>query len=302
MKLPHHGRYDYIPLPERKTYEWPNGTRLAFSLYNNIEQFAYRTGLGVDAAVSGSAPAQTHRNWAWRDYGNRVGIWYYFDVLDEYDLPASHNVNSEAMDACPAIAERMRERGDEFVGHGRTNSERQDILWEEEEARLIEETTAAIAKHAGKRPDGWLGPWLAQSNVTLDLLKEAGYSYVMDWPADDQPFWMRTRSGPILSVPYPVELNDVPAMITRQQAGRDFEHMIIDQFDAMLRLSEKYPLVMGVTCHPFVIAQPFRLTGLRRALDHIMAHRDKLWVTTPGEIARYCSGLPAGTVPGSDMI
>ncbi len=301
MKLPSHDRYDYIPLPERQTYEWPNGARLAFSLYNNIENFAFRTGLGADSAVAGS-PAQTHRNWAWRDYGNRVGIWYYFDLLDEYELPASHNVNSTAMDTCPAIAKRMRERGDEFVGHGRTNSERQDGLWEEDEARLIEESTAAIARHAGKRPDGWLGPFLAQSNVTLDLLKEAGYSYVMDWPADDQPFWMRTRSGPILSVPYPIELNDVPAMITRQQAGRDFEHMIIDQFDEMLRQSEKYPLVMGVTCHPFVIAQPFRLASLRRALDHILAHRDKLWVTTPGEIAKYCANLPKGTVPGSDML
>ena len=224
-------------------------------LFNNIEHFAYRAGLGADSAIPGS-PAQNQRNWAWRDYGNRVGIWYYFDVLDEYELPASHNVNSIALDDYPAIAERLRKRGDEFVGHGRTNSERQDVMWEEDEARLIEECTSAIARHAGKRPEGWLGPFLAQTTVTLDLLKEAGYSYVMDWPADDQPFWMRTRSGPILSVPYPVELNDVPAMITRQQSGRDFEHMIIDQFDEMLRQSEKYPLVMGVTCHPFVIAQP----------------------------------------------
>ncbi len=301
MKLQHHDRFDYVPLPARQTYEWPNGTRLAFSLYNNIEHFAYRRGLGADAAVQGT-PVQNQRNWAWRDYGNRVGIWYYFDLLDDYGLPASHNVNSAALDAYPAIAERMRARGDEFVGHGRTNSERQDVLWEEDEARLIEECTAAIAKHAGQRPVGWLGPFLAQSTVTLDLLKEAGYTYVMDWPADDQPFWMRTRSGPILSVPYPIEINDVPAMISRQEPHRAFEQMIIDQFDEMLRLSEKYPLVMGVTCHPFVIAQPFRLAGLRRALDHILAHRDKLWVTTPGEIARYCAGLPKGTVPGSDML
>ncbi|MGI9424187.1 MAG: polysaccharide deacetylase, partial [Hyphomicrobiaceae bacterium] len=155
--------------------------------------------------------------------------------------------------------------------------------------------------HAGKRPKGWLGPFLAQGAVTLDLLKEAGYSYVMDWPADDQPFWMRTRSGPILSVPYPVEINDVPAMISRQESHRGFETMIIDQFDEMLRLSEKYPLVMGVSCHPFVIAQPFRLAGLRRALDHVLKHRDKLWVTTPGEIAAYCANLPKGTIPGSEV-
>ncbi len=302
MKLPTHNRYDYIPLPERKTYDWPNGARLAVTICNNIEHFAFRAGIGADHGTPGSTLPQTHRNYAWRDYGNRVGIWYYFDLLDALELPASHNVNAELLEACPAIAERMRARGDEFVGHGRTNSERQDGLWEDDEARLIKEATDGIARHAGARPEGWLGPWLAQSDVTLDLLKEAGYSYVMDWPADDQPFWMRTRSGSILSVPYPIELNDLPAMITRQHTARQFEEMIIDQFDEMLNQSAKYPLVFAVSCHPFVVGQPFRLAALRRALAHIVQHRDKIWITTPGEIAKYCAGLPAGTVPGSDML
>ena len=193
----------------------------------------------------------------------------------------------------------MRSRGDEFIAHGRTNSERQDTLWEEDEARLIRECTETIAKHAGKPPQGWLGPWLAQGRVTPDLLQEAGYTYMMDWPADDQPFWMKTRKGRILSVPYPVELNDAPAMVTRQHTGVDFENMVKDQFDEMLRQSEKYPLVFAITCHPFIVGQPFRLAALRRALDHVMRHRDKLWLATPGEIARYCAGLPPGVVPGS---
>jgi allantoinase len=133
VKVPKHNRYEYVPLPERPTYEWPNGTRLALSVCNNIEHFAFKAGLGSDQAVPGS-PAQNHRNYSWRDYGNRVGIWYYFDVLDEFELPASHNVNSIALDEFPTIAARMREPGDEFIGHGRTNSERQDGMWEEDEA------------------------------------------------------------------------------------------------------------------------------------------------------------------------
>ena len=118
---------------------------------------------------------------------------------------ASHNVNSAVLEACPQIVERLNRRGDEYVGHGRTNGERQDVLWEEDEARLIAECTEVLTRLSGKRPTAWMGPYLAHSAVTLDLLKEAGYACVMDWPADDQPFWMRTRSGPILSVPYPLE-------------------------------------------------------------------------------------------------
>ncbi|HEX6442418.1 MAG TPA: polysaccharide deacetylase, partial [Stellaceae bacterium] len=120
-----------------------------------------------------------------------------------------------------------------------------------------------------------------------------------DWALDDQPVWLRTRSGPILSVPYPIELNDLPAMLFRHHTGRQFAEMIIDQFDEMLEQSRKYPLVFAVALHPFIIGQPFRLRALRGALRHIMAHRDDIWLTTPGEIARYCESLPNGTVPGS---
>ena len=144
-----------------------------------------------------------------------------------------------------------------------------------------------------------LGPGLAESRVTPDLLKEAGYRYVMDWPLDDQPVWLKTRAGPILSVPYPIELNDLPALATRHHTGRQFAEMIVDQFDEMLTQSRKYPLVFSVALHPFVIGQPHRLRAFRDAVRHIMAHRDALWITTPGEIARYCEGLPKGIVPGS---
>jgi peptidoglycan/xylan/chitin deacetylase (PgdA/CDA1 family) len=297
MKLPRHGRYDYVPIHRRPVYDWPEGKRLAVFFCNNIEHFAFRAGVGPDSI--GEGQAQNQRNYAWRDYGNRVGLWYYFDLLDEFGLPGAHNVNSSVLEACPAIVERMNARGDEYVGHGRSNSERQDALWEEDEARLIAEATGVVTRLSGRKPEGWLGPGLAQSGTTLDLLKEAGYRYVMDWPLDDQPIWMTTRAGPLLTVPYPVELNDMSSLIGRRHTARQFETMMIDQFDEMLEQSRKYPLVYSVALHPFIIGQPYRLRAFRRAVRHIMQHRDALWVTTPGEIARYCAGLPTGIVPGS---
>lgn len=295
MKLPRHDRYEYSPIVKRPVYDWPNGKRLAVTLCNNIEHFAFRAGLGSDSAT-GTA-AQSQRNYAWRDYGNRVGIWNYLELLDEYELPASHNVNSAVLEECPAIVERLNERGDEYIGHGRTNAERQDGMWEDDEARMIAECTAVITRLSGKAPQGWLGPHLAQSQSTLDLLKEAGYLYVMDWPADDQPFWMRTRAGPILSVPYPIEINDSPALVFRQHSAREFADMMVDQFDEMRRVSSKRPLVFTVSVHPFVIGQPFRMHALRRALDHILKYRADLWITTPGEIARHCFTLDEACLP-----
>lgn len=292
LSLEKHDRYPYLPLPKRPDFSWPDGKRLAVSICNNIEVFSFLSGLGSDSA-SVTAP-QTSRNYAWRDYGNRVGQWYLFDLLDEFGLPASHNFNAMLFDECPDIADRILARGDEFVGHGRTNAERQDVLPEDEERRLIAESTDAIRAYTGKQPGGWLGPYLAQTKVTLDLLKEAGYGYVLDWPADDQPFWMKTRSGPLLSVPYSIEVNDSPVMVFRQQGAADFERMMIDQFDEMLLQSEKWPLVYTIVLHPFVIGQPFRLRALRRALTHILGFRDRIWITTPGGVAdHYARVQPA---------
>jgi allantoinase len=299
MKLPAQQRYAHSAIPSRPVYDWPGGKRLALLVVNNIEHFAYRAGLGSDS--TGPAPAlQNQRNYAWRDYGNRVGLWNLLDTLDELGIPSAHNINAAALDACPEIGPALLARGDEFIGHGRTNSERQDGLWEEDERRLIEESRDVLARHAGLPPQGWLGPYVAQSAVTLDLLREAGFTYVMDWPADDQPFWMTTRAGKILSVPYSVELNDSPALVARQHSAREFAQMVTDQFEELLRQSEKRPLVCSVVLHPFILGQPHRLRVLRQALRHIMAHQDQLWVTRPGEMAAYVAGLPPGLVPGSE--
>jgi len=289
IELRSHGRYDYVPLPDRPAFTWPGGKSLAFYICNNIEVFSYREGLGSDSAIVG-AP-QSSRNYAWRDYGNRVGQWYIFSLLDELGLPCAANFNALLFQTCPQIADRMIARGDEFVGHGRTNAERQDELPPDEERSLIVDSRDAIRDYTGTAPRGWMGPWLAETDETLDLLREAGFDYVMDWPADDQPFYMRTRAGPILSVPYSIELNDSPVMAYRQQSHIDFERMIVDHFDEMLTQSRSFPLVCSVVLHSFVIGQPYRLRALRRALEHVLAHRDSVWITTPGEIAEYYRSL-----------
>jgi allantoinase len=167
------------------------------------------------------------------------------------------------------------------------------------EATMIRRATEILEASVGTRPLGWMGPWIAETNVTPDLLKEAGYTFLMDWPADDQPFWMRTRSGPILSVPYPIEVNDSPTMLSRAQSATDFHRMIVDQFEEMIRQSQRQSLVFGVSLHTFVAGQPFRLNQIRQALRAIMQHPafDQVWVTTPGRIAEHISGLSADLVP-----
>ncbi len=296
MQLRTHNRYGYAPLRGRADYSWPNGRRLAVYFALNLEHFSYGEGLGAELAPGGPQPDIL--NFAWRDYGNRIGAWYMLDAFDSLQLPMAALVNSAMYDYAPALVAACRARGDEIVGHGRTNAERQGTLDEAAERELIVEATTRLTEAEGRSPEGWLGPWISHSHVTPDLLAEAGYRYLLDWCMDDQPIWFRCRGDKrILAVPYPQEVNDIPQIVGRKVGGEAFADIIIDQFDEMLELSRARPLVMGVALHAYLVGQPHRLRHLKRALRHIAKHRDQIWLTTPGAIARHCESLPAGVVP-----
>lgn len=296
MELRTHDRYDYVPLRGRADYTWPAGRRLAVYFALNLEHFSYGEGLGAELAPGGPHPDIL--NYAWRDYGNRVGAWYMLDAFDALRLPMASLVNSAMYDYAPELVAACRARGDEIVGHGRTNAERQGVLAEADERALIAEATSRLAGAEGRAPEGWLGPWISHSHVTPDLLAEAGYRYLLDWCMDDQPIWLRCRGDRrILAVPYPQEVNDIPQIAGRKIGGDAFADIIVDQFDEMLELSQERPLVMGVALHAYLVGQPHRLRHLKRALRHIAKHRDRIWLTTPGAIGRHCVSLPAGIVP-----
>jgi allantoinase len=299
LKLPAHTRYDYVPITKRQHYSWPSGKRLAFYVALNIEHFAFGAGLGPDPHLRGGP--QTTRNFAWRDYGNRIGNWRLFEILDELKLPASILLNSSVCYEYPDLIDKIKERGDDVLGHGRSNAEIHRSFWEDDERRAIQECTEVIARHVGVRPTGWMGPAANESSSTPDLLKEAGYTHLLDWPIDDQPLWLRTRAGPLLSVPYPMELNDFGTLVMRDHTGREFADMIVDQFDELLEASERQPMVFSLALHGFIVGQPFRLRRLRQAIKHCAEHKSKdaIWFTRAGEIAKYCYAMKPGPIPGS---
>ena len=290
-----HGRYAYSALPHRPFYRWPDGKGLAVYLALNLETFAFGEGLGAKLAPALGEPDVL--NYAWRDYGNRVGAWRLLEAFDAFALPASVLVNTWLYDEAPQLIAAFRARGDEIVAHGRTNSERQGAMSEAEEAAMIAEATATIAAHEGAPPKGWLGPWISQSPITPDLLAEAGYRYGLDWAMDEQPVWLSTRGGGrLLALPYPQELNDIPMIVARNGGGAEFADAVVVAFEEMRAAAERAPLVMGVALHPYIVGYPHRLHHFKRAIKHITHYRDEIWLTTCGAIAEHCLSLPYGTV------
>ena len=288
--LPHHGRFDYSPITQRADYAWPNGARLAVYLGFNLEHFAFGEGLGANIG-----PAHPHPdvlNYSWREYGNRVGAWRCLELFDSLDLSCGTLLNTALYDHCPELIAACVARGDELIGHGHSNSERQSELPESDEAALLRHCRERIERESGRAPAGWLSPWISESRLTPDLLAEAGYGYTLNWAHDDQPLPMRTRSGTTLwSVPYPQELNDIPMIIARQMDAKDFAQMVIDNTGEMLTQSRRQPLVMGLALHPYIVGQPYRLRHLRRALAYLAGLRDRgeIWFATPGAICAHAA-------------
>lgn len=293
-RAPAHGRYPYSPIDRRPRYDWPEGKRLAVYIGLNLEWFAFGEGLGAELCPGGPQPDVL--NYAWRDYGNRVGVFRLAELFADLGWPVSLLVNSAMADEAPQALTAFP--GAELVGHGRSNSERQGTLSENDERELIAAATAKLETLSGTRPRGWLGPWISQSRTTPDLLQEAGYDYLLDWCHDDQPVWMKTRAGRILSVPYPQELNDIPQIVGRKREGDEFARMILDGFEVLQAECPQRPLVMGIALHPYIVGQPHRFLHLKRALQEVARRADeRVWFTTSGAIAAHAAALPEGTIP-----
>lgn len=289
-------RYKFSSIQNRPKYTWPNGAKLAVYFALNVEAFEFGLNPGSDFTSMPKAPF--HRGYAYRDYGNRIGIWRLLNLFNDFQYPCSILLNASVYDFCPEILEPWRERGDEVVGHGRTNSERQAEMDFTTEKKMFEEVNKRYLDNEGKTPKGWLGPFISQSKNTPELLKEFGYSYMMDWWFDDQPQWFRTDLGKILAIPYPsMELNDIPAFINRGIDDDAFTRMMIDTFDEMFEESNRFgwSQINCISLHTFLMGQPHRIRHLRRFFKHLEKYKNDIWICHPGQISDHIYSLPNET-------
>jgi peptidoglycan/xylan/chitin deacetylase (PgdA/CDA1 family) len=277
-----HGRYDYSPIIDRPVLRWPNGARVALWVIPNIEHFLFDR---PAARLSGGpvAPTPDVMNYSWRDYGVRVGIWRMMEIMQRHGVRGTVALNSDVCVEYPRIIEEGNKLGWEWMGHGVNNSILINKQSEDEERALIKSVVDTIREGTGKQPRGWLGPALSESHRTLDILAENGIEYVGDWGNDDQPYPIRVKSGSMYSIPYSVEMNDIPAFLDLHQSPEGFGRMLCDQFDVLYADGEKTGRVMSICLHPFLIGHPHRSKYLAKALDYITGH-EGVWVTTGAQI------------------
>jgi len=197
-------------------------------------------------------------------------------VFDEFSIPGTLAINGCAIAAFPPIVRAAIERKWEFIGHGFTQRSMQKVADEREDIRR---TAAAIKEATGRRPRGWLGPGLTETWETPDLLVEEGYDYVCDWVLDDQPVWLRTRTRPIVNVPYTQECNDVAMMLIQHHKASEYCDRALDQFEQIYADARDSARVMALVLHPYIRGAPHRLKYFRKAAEAMRSRPDVLFWT-----------------------
>jgi peptidoglycan/xylan/chitin deacetylase (PgdA/CDA1 family) len=215
---------------------------------------------------AGGAPLPDIPNWAWHEYGNRVGFWRLLEALDDHGIKAVLAINGMAVATYDAISRAALERGWEFMGHGFGQKNMQKVADERDDIR---KTVQAIKQFTGKAPRGWLGPGLTETWETPDLLVEEGFDYVCDWVLDDQPVVLKTRSKPIVNIPYTQECNDVAMMLIQHHKASEYHDRAMDQFEQIYHDSANSARVMALVVHPYIMGAPHRARHFRRILEKI---------------------------------
>jgi allantoinase len=278
----HQDRFAYSPISQRPRLEFPNGARVALWVIPNIEHFQFdRPSTSITAITTQLVPDVL--NYSWRDYGARVGVWRMMEVMERYGMRGTAALNAEVCDHYPEIIKSGNALGWEWMGHGINNSQMMANRSEEDERLLIRDILAKIQAGTGFRPRGWLSPALTETHNTLDLLAAEGVDYVGDWVNDEQPYDMRVKTGKMTSIPYSIEINDIPVLLDLKQSAETFGRMIRDQFDVLYEDGAQTGRVMSICLHPFLVGHPFRSKYLAEAFAHI-ASRQQVWIATGSEI------------------
>lgn len=289
-------RYDYVPLPERKPLRWPDGKRLAVILTINFEYWDpvqdsdkpyYPGGPGI---VGGNLPGNVYDNpnFTWREYGQRVGVWRMFDVLDAEGVSASCTLNAKMALERPQVIKAALDRGWELVAHNYVQDELlTDYMFDEAKERdVIRRTLDVYEQTVGRKARGWLSSSLRSTLNTIDILAEEGLVFITDLLNDDQPYLVETRSGkPMVSVSYTSEVNDFSFLRQGLTVETGFQ-MFKEQFDWLYAESETSGRFMNIGLHPHVIGQPFRIRALRDFIRYAKEF-EGVWFATREEIASW---------------
>ncbi|RAI39574.1 polysaccharide deacetylase family protein [Rhodoplanes roseus] len=270
-----------------------DGKRILVHLVVNVEnwQFDQPMPRTIVTPPHGRDTVPDVPNFSWADYGMRAGLPRILEAFATRGLPASTSINAGVIDAYRPAAEAMRDAGWEFIGHGMHQKATNHVAGGEE--ALVRESLGALAAFTGTRPRGWLSPGLRETVDTPDILKVAGVDYVCDWVVDDRPSWMTTKGGPLIAMPYNLEVNDSIIYAIERHATGEMARRVAFTLRRFERECQKSAMVFAIGLHPHLIAVPHRIHELEEMLDTLIASPEVGFVTGSRLADWFSSAVPA---------
>lgn len=271
-------RIDYSAIVDRPPLPLPNGARIAVWTIVNVEEWSIDGPMprAIIPPPQGKSLLPDLPNWAWHEYGMRVGIWRIFAALRNAGVRATLATNGAVCETYPRIIEEAMAADWEIMGHGFKQGPMHNL---DDQRQAIRATVNAIRTKTGTAPRGWESPGLTETFETADLLVEEGIEYVADWILDDQPMRIRTSAGPLISVPYTVELNDIPISALQQHRSDEILRRGIDHFDRLYAEGEEHTRVMAISVHPFLTGAPHRIKYFEQLYEYIASKPDVCMMT-----------------------
>jgi peptidoglycan/xylan/chitin deacetylase (PgdA/CDA1 family) len=281
----------YSAIVDRPPLRLPAGTRLVVWPILNVEVWEIERPMPrqVLTAPTGVSLLPDVPNWSWHEYGMRVGFWRLHSALERLRIRPTLSINAKVCESYPRIAAAARDGGWEFMGHSYVQVPMHKL---ENEREAIQRTMDALEKFTGKRPVGWLGPGLTETYETPDLLAEAGVKYVGDWVYDDEPTEIATRHGPLVTLPYPVEINDIPILSLQHQPSEVFLRRGRDAFDRLYAESSERAKFFSVAFHPYLSGVPHQIKYLEGLFEYLGGQPGVAFWTGEQILDWYRSGRP----------
>jgi peptidoglycan/xylan/chitin deacetylase (PgdA/CDA1 family) len=260
-------RTDYSAIVDRPPLRLPGRARLVLWPIVNLEVWDIGRPMPrqVLPAPTGASLLPDVPHWSWHEYGMRVGVWRFFDLFRARGIKPTLAINARVCEDYERVAEEARREAWEFMGHA---YDQMPIHKHENQKDMINRSMDILERFTGKRPLGWLGPGLTQTYETPELLAAAGVKYIGDWVYDDEPDIIRTANGPLVTLPYTVELNDIAMMIVQHHESDYLLRRAIDAFDRLYAEGEHRAKVMAVAIHPYISGQPHRIKYLEAIYDY----------------------------------
>ena len=263
-------RIPFSAIVDRPKLALPGGARIVVWSIVNVEYWDIARPMArqVLPPPTGASLLPDVPNWSWHEYGMRVGFWRFHRLYERLGLRPTLAINARVCVDYPRVARAGQDSGWEFMGH---SFEQGPIQNEKDQAGMIRKSLDTLEAFCGKRPVGWLGPGLTETLETPEHLVDAGIRYIGDWVYDDEPTEISTAKGPLYTIPYSMECNDISVMVVQHHEAAYWTRKCMDCFERLYEEGAERPKIMAIAIHPYISGQPFRIKYLEQVYESIKA-------------------------------